>query len=41
MARLMNHPDEIDAILRRGAEQARAIAAPILQQTYDILGMVR
>ncbi|MBS0125540.1 tryptophan--tRNA ligase [Thetidibacter halocola] len=41
MARLMQNPDEIDAILRRGAEQAREIAAPILQRTYDIVGMVR
>ncbi|KMK66277.1 tryptophan--tRNA ligase [Puniceibacterium sp. IMCC21224] len=41
MARLMQNPTEIDAILRKGADQARAIAAPILQQTYDIIGMVR
>jgi tryptophanyl-tRNA synthetase len=41
MARLMTQPDEIDAILRKGADQARAIAAPILKQTYDIVGMVR
>lgn len=41
MARLMQAPTEIDAILRSGAERARAIAAPILQQTYDIVGMIR
>ncbi len=41
MARLMQHEDEIDAILRAGAERARAIAAPILQKTYDIVGMIR
>ncbi len=41
MARLMTQPDEIDVILRQGATQARTIAAPILQQTYDIVGMVR
>ena len=41
MARLLEHPDEIDAILARGAERARAIAQPILRQTYDIVGMVR
>ncbi len=40
MARLMEAPDEIDAILARGAERARAIAAPILKQTYEIVGMV-
>jgi len=41
MARLMEEPDEIDRILGRGAERARAIAAPILERTYDIVGMVR
>ncbi len=41
MARLMENPGEIDALLRHGAEQARAIAAPILEQTYEIVGMVR
>ena len=40
MARLMEHQDEIDKILARGAERARAITAPILRQTYDIIGMV-
>ncbi|MFA5580984.1 MAG: tryptophan--tRNA ligase [Paracoccaceae bacterium] len=41
MARLMNDPAEIDRILRDGAVQARAIAAPVLQKTYDIVGFVR
>jgi hypothetical protein len=27
--------------LARGAERGRALAAPILQQTYDIVGMLR
>jgi len=40
MARLMQQPDEIDAILRKGSERARTIAAPILKQTYEIVGMV-
>ncbi|WP_164659471.1 tryptophan--tRNA ligase [Tropicibacter sp. Alg240-R139] len=40
MARLMNEPDEIDRILTRGSERARVITAPILRQTYDIVGMV-
>ncbi|WP_439123133.1 tryptophan--tRNA ligase [Marivita sp.] len=40
MARLMQHPEEIDAILRKGADRARTIAAPILKQTYEIVGMV-
>ncbi len=40
MSRLMGEQDEIDRILSRGAERARAITAPILRQTYDIVGMV-
>jgi tryptophanyl-tRNA synthetase len=40
MARLMDHQDEIDKILARGAEQAREITAPILAKTYEIIGMV-
>ncbi|WP_292287405.1 tryptophan--tRNA ligase [Marivita sp.] len=40
-ARLMLHPDEIDAILRGGADRAREIATPILKKTYDIVGMVQ
>lgn len=40
MARLMADPAEIDRILTRGAERARAITAPILRRTYDIVGMV-
>ncbi|MDA7964079.1 tryptophan--tRNA ligase [Ruegeria sp.] len=40
MARLMNDQAEIDRILARGADRARAIAAPIVQQTYEIVGMV-
>ncbi|WP_071673882.1 tryptophan--tRNA ligase [Nioella nitratireducens] len=41
MARLMEEPAEIDRILGRGAERAREIATPILEKTYDIVGMVR
>ncbi|RVT87113.1 tryptophan--tRNA ligase [Rhodobacteraceae bacterium CCMM004] len=41
MTRLMDDPAQIDAILNRGAERARAIAGPILDRTYDIVGMVR
>ncbi|WP_170751749.1 tryptophan--tRNA ligase [Ruegeria lacuscaerulensis] len=40
MARLMGEETEIDRILANGAEKARAVAAPILQQTYEIVGMV-
>lgn len=41
MARLMADPSEIDRILSRGAGQAREITAPILEETYEIVGMVR
>jgi len=41
MNRLMQEPDEIDAILGRGAERADAISAPILNDVYDIVGMIR
>lgn len=41
MARLMQDTGEIDRILARGAERARQIAAPILADVYDIVGMVR
>jgi tryptophanyl-tRNA synthetase len=40
MARLMTDVSEIDRILADGAARARAIAHPILQQTYHIMGMV-
>ncbi|MEM9638121.1 MAG: tryptophan--tRNA ligase [Pseudomonadota bacterium] len=40
MARLMADPSEIDRILSRGAEQAREITVPILEKTYEIMGMV-
>ncbi len=41
MARLMQAPDEIDRILGRGAERAEALARPVLDEVYDVIGMVR
>jgi len=41
MAQLMAEPAAIDDSLARGAARARAIAAPIVQKTYDIVGMLR
>jgi tryptophanyl-tRNA synthetase len=41
MRRVMADPAEIDRTLADGAERARAIAGPILDQTYDIIGMLR
>jgi len=40
MSRLMQDVNEIDRILAEGAGRARAIASPILRQTYEIMGMV-
>jgi tryptophanyl-tRNA synthetase len=41
MRRLMADPAEIDRVLAAGAERARAIAAPILAETRDIVGFWR
>jgi len=41
MKRLMDAPDEIDALLAKGAEKAEAIAEPILERTFEIMGFVR
>ncbi len=41
MARLMQDPAEIDRILAKGAAKANAIAQPILDKTYDIVGFIR
>ncbi len=40
MARLMQDEAEIDRILAEGAARARAIATPILRETFKIVGMV-
>ena len=39
MRRLMADPAEIDRILAKGADRAREIAAPILDETYRIVGL--
>jgi tryptophanyl-tRNA synthetase len=41
MTRLMADPAEIDRIIAGGAEKAAAIADPILNRTFDIVGMIR
>ncbi|MFP1643975.1 tryptophan--tRNA ligase [Pontitalea aquivivens] len=41
MKRLAADPAEIDRILGEGAARADAIARPILERTYEIMGMVR
>ena len=41
MARLMEDPAYLDGVLAQGAERAHAIAAPILDEVYDIVGLLR
>ncbi|MGR3796298.1 tryptophan--tRNA ligase [Vannielia sp. SX4] len=41
MRRLMSDPTEIDTLLAKGRDRAREIAAPILDRTYEIVGLVR
>ena len=41
MRRLMDDVSEVDCVLNDGAAKARAIAQPILEQTYDIMGLLR
>jgi tryptophanyl-tRNA synthetase len=41
MVRLMQDPAEIDRILGEGAERAEAIARPIVEDVYQITGMIR
>ena len=37
---MLAHPDEIDALMRRGAERARAITDPILREVERIVGFL-
>ena len=39
MRRLLDDKSEIDKVLEGGAKSARAIAAPILKRTYEIVGL--
>jgi tryptophanyl-tRNA synthetase len=41
MRRLEGDPAYIDGVLREGSQRARAIAAPIMAQVKDILGLIR
>ena len=40
MRRLMDEPDQIERILRRGAARAEAIAMDNLAQVYDLVGFL-
>ncbi len=41
MRRLMADPASVDAVLRQGAERARALAEPILAEVQDTVGFLR
>jgi len=41
MNRLLSNPGEIDAILKRGAERARAVAGPVLEEVYKTVGFLK
>jgi tryptophanyl-tRNA synthetase len=41
MRRLEADPGHLDSILSAGAERARAIAAPILNEVFDVVGFLR
>jgi tryptophanyl-tRNA synthetase len=41
MKRLVAAPDQVDAVLRDGAERARAIAEPILREAQELVGFLR
>ncbi|MDO5659093.1 MAG: tryptophan--tRNA ligase [Paracoccus sp. (in: a-proteobacteria)] len=41
MSDYMNDPAEIDRILGEGADRAEAIARPIVEETKEIMGMIR
>ena len=40
MKRLLAHQDELDALMRKGAERAQAIAMPILREVEEIVGFL-
>ena len=41
MQRLLDDPAYVDGVLRDGAARARAIADPVVEQVYDIVGTLR
>ncbi|MBO6675692.1 MAG: tryptophan--tRNA ligase [Rhizobiales bacterium] len=41
MVRIESDQAALDAVLRDGAERAREIAIPVLDEVYDVLGLVR
>ncbi|MEO5375217.1 MAG: tryptophan--tRNA ligase [Alphaproteobacteria bacterium] len=41
MKRLVADPGHVDSVLRQGAERAGALAGPILDEVYDVVGFLR
>jgi len=41
MKRLLADPAEIDAVLRDGGERARALAAPVMEEVFKAMGLLR
>ncbi|MBV8937552.1 MAG: tryptophan--tRNA ligase, partial [Alphaproteobacteria bacterium] len=41
MRRLMADPGYIDAVLRKGAERAAAVAEPVMREAQEISGLLR
>ena len=41
MKAMVADPSHVDAVLRDGAERARAIAEPVLEEVYDAVGFLR
>ena len=40
MRRLMDDPSHIDAILAQGADRAAAVADPVRDRVYEIVGLI-
>ncbi len=41
MKRMVADPSHVDSVLRDGAERARAIAGPVLEEAYKVVGFLR
>ena len=41
MKTMVADPSHVDEVLRDGAERARAIAEPVLEEVYDVVGLLR
>lgn len=41
MRRLMDDPAYVDGVLRDGAERARAIAGPVIDEVHDVVGFLK